>query len=98
MPASRGSSVLFSLLVLLGATAVAAITAAPAGAQIPYLVKDVSSGEDSAGVFPISITRAGDLLFFRADTEAEALEVWRSDGTDAGTFLLRDVLPGPDTS
>lgn len=95
----RGPAVLLRLLLLLLLPVVLLGAPAPAAAQIPYLVKDVSPGEDpAAGVGPLFITSAGDLLFFWGHSEAEGQEVWRSDGTPGGTFLLRDITPGPDTS
>ncbi len=36
----------------------------------------------------------GDTLLFKADGGAEGPELWRSDGTQAGTHLLKDLLPG----
>jgi ELWxxDGT repeat protein len=37
---------------------------------------------------------AGGKIFFYANTPAEGLEPWVSDGTAAGTHLLKDVIPG----
>ncbi len=39
---------------------------------------------------------AGDLLYFFGTTEEEGRELWRTDGTEEGTFLLADVRPGPE--
>jgi ELWxxDGT repeat protein len=25
-------------------------------------------------------------------------QLWRSDGTEAGTFMVKDIMPGPDWS
>ena len=41
---------------------------------------------------------AADRLFLLVDDGVHGLEPWTSDGTAAGTFLLRDVNPGPDSS
>jgi ELWxxDGT repeat protein len=35
------------------------------------------------------------LSTFRARTEATGTELWVTDGTPAGTSLLKDILPGP---
>ncbi len=40
----------------------------------------------------------GDRVFFRGVTAGTGSEPWVSDGTLAGTRLLRDVLPGPESS
>ncbi len=41
---------------------------------------------------------AGDLLFFVATDGQHGWELWRSDGTRAGTFMVRDIRAGPDAS
>lgn len=37
------------------------------------------------------------LAYFTARTIATGSEIWRTDGTNAGTFLLRDIVPGPES-
>ncbi|GBD27828.1 hypothetical protein HRbin30_03184 [bacterium HR30] len=39
-----------------------------------------------------------DTLIFLANDGQHGVEVWRSDGTEEGTFLLRDIRPGPKSS
>jgi ELWxxDGT repeat protein len=34
------------------------------------------------------------MLFFQADHPPERHELWRSDGTAAGTVLVKDIAPG----
>ena len=48
-----------------------------------------------AGIFGLTEFQ-GKLYFAAAGTEG--LELWRSDGTAAGTGLVRDIQPGPDGS
>jgi ELWxxDGT repeat protein len=38
------------------------------------------------------------VLYFAADDVLHGLELWRSDGTPAGTYLVADVRPGPESS
>ncbi len=44
------------------------------------------------------LTTVGAGLFFVAFDEAHGYEVWRSDGTEAGTVLVRDIRPGDRSS
>lgn len=48
-----------------------------------------------SGVRIRSITGAGNRVFFEVHSSAEGTELWTSDGTFAGTFKPRDILPGP---
>src|SRR5262249_7365029 len=44
--------------------------------------------------FPSSLTAVNGTLFFSADDGANDTELWRSDGTAAGTVLVKDIFPG----
>jgi ELWxxDGT repeat protein len=63
------------------------------------LVKDIVTGpvgsneEDN-----YEMVSNGSYLLFRANTIAEGLELWKSDGTDAGTALLKNINTGADSS
>ncbi len=39
----------------------------------------------------------GNKIIFRAMTTPKGFEPWVTDGTKAGTFLLKDILPGPSS-
>lgn len=43
-------------------------------------------------------TPLGDRLLFVAQDDARGIELWVTDGTPAGTRLLRDIQPGPGSS
>ncbi len=43
-------------------------------------------------------TAVGGTLFFRAWDPDHGLELWKTDGTQAGTALVLDAVPGPDSS
>ncbi|MEM6573659.1 MAG: ELWxxDGT repeat protein [Pseudomonadota bacterium] len=68
----------------------------------PSRVADLTPGEDDT-VFFVNPTggpntaATEDLLFFVADNGVNGRELWRSDGTEAGTFVF-DINPGPDSS
>jgi ELWxxDGT repeat protein len=48
--------------------------------------------------WPGSLTLAGDRLFFVAGEADHGFELWTSDGTPAGTRVVRDIWPGPGDS
>lgn len=43
---------------------------------------------------PAQLTDAGALLYFAATSTAAGEELWKSDGTDQGTLLVKDIRPG----
>lgn len=43
---------------------------------------------------PNSLTVAGKYVFFVYDDNVHGSEVWRSDGTTAGTFMVKDIMAG----
>jgi ELWxxDGT repeat protein len=56
------------------------------------LVRDIRSG--STGSFPSALLDVNGVVNFSAATGASGYEVFRSNGTSAGTFLLYDANPG----
>ena len=48
--------------------------------------------------FPEDLTDVNGTLFFTARTTAEGRELWQSDGTSAGTVLVKDINPGSGNS
>src|SRR5688572_26944241 len=65
-------------------------------ATAPSLVRDITPGlEKWEGGESQPIAVAGGLVFFIGSDPAHGDELWRSDGTEEGTFLLKDIVPGP---
>lgn len=56
------------------------------------LVKDIHGGAGSSN--PTGFFVSGGQLFFVADDGSSGRELWVSDGTAAGTKLVKDILPG----
>jgi ELWxxDGT repeat protein len=73
------------------------LAALPALGQAPaFLVRDINpshpapivnaTGAESEGV--------GSFFYFVSNDGTHGSEIWRTDGTPAGTFLLKDICPG----
>jgi ELWxxDGT repeat protein len=97
-PPRRGG--LFSyvvIAVLIGALTLMAAT--PAGATVS-LVKAIGPGSPSSA--PQSLISIGNKLLFTVrdarNGQGHGRELWKSDGTAAGTKLLKDIYPGPPSS
>lgn len=69
---------------------VAVAAAVPAWSGV-YLVKDIAT--QSYGGGPDSVFPAADWLYFTAGHPVYGTELWRTDGTGAGTRMLRDINP-----
>jgi ELWxxDGT repeat protein len=60
--------------------------------SIPFLVKDILPGAFNS--YPRFLTALGNTLFFSANDGVNGTELWKSDGTAAGTVLVKDIFPG----
>ena len=61
-------------------------------ALVRNLAADDTVTADSA---PTDLAEVSGVLVFRADDGVHGAELWRSDGTAAGTTLVTDINPGP---
>jgi len=76
---------------------VAIAFAIPAAAQTPYFVKQTSFGYEG---WPRDVVDVNGIGYFAASSSTNFSngqsdeELWRTDGTPAGTFLVKDIRPG----
>lgn len=61
----------------------------PAAFGLPFLVKDVNSGVENPGSNPQAPLAVGGVVCFTADDGVVGRELWKSDGTTAGTVRVR---------
>ena len=73
-------------------------------AEGTVLVKDIATGTRTLNgydypnaSFPSGLTAVEGLLVFAASDGKTGVELWKSDGTAAGTLLVKDVVPGTQT-
>ena len=57
------------------------------------LLSDINPG--STGSFPSNLTNVNGTLYFDATDGAHGFELWKSDGTVAGTLRVKDIAAGP---
>jgi len=56
------------------------------------LVKDINTNDDGAdSSYPYAFTALGGYLYFQANDGAHGYELWRTNGTEAGTTLVKDI-------
>jgi ELWxxDGT repeat protein len=80
--------------------ALVAIAATPAIAQVsgaPRLIRDLAVTDISLdSSYPRGFVAAGPWVYFSAQDPLRGNELWRTDGTVAGTQIVVDLDPGPD--
>lgn len=63
-----------------------------------YMVKDIYIGQyesSSMSILTFSTVAVKDnIMYFGANDITSGLELWRSDGTEAGTYMLKDIRTG----
>jgi ELWxxDGT repeat protein len=84
-------------LGLAGLFALPALLAGPASAQPAVRVADVNPSQEEPAnpqFLAASFAAVGSTVYFSADDGILGLEVWKSDGSAAGTVLVKDTCPG----
>ncbi len=64
-------------------------------AQNFHIVKDINNSKDAN---PFGYAELQGVKYFSADDGIHGQELWRSDGTAEGTYLVKDVTPGEASS
>src|SRR5262245_1984076 len=73
-------------------------TPQPAQAQLARRVKDINTTTSSAGSNPSSGIQIGNITYFNANDGVNGTELWRTDGTPGGTWLVKDIRLGSGSS
>jgi ELWxxDGT repeat protein len=64
----------------------------------PSGTHSVAQTEHPEGSFPQDFASLNGAVYFSARTLANGWELWKTDGTAAGTALLKDIVAGPNSS
>lgn len=75
------------------AVSAALFLAAHTSAQEVRLVKDINPGVDGSDA--AAFVKLNGVVYFRANDGVHGFELWRTDGTAAGTEQVIDLNPGP---
>src|SRR5690606_37559592 len=65
---------------------------------IDFDLKDINAGPSVGGSYPSDLEAVGSTAFFIATTPLHGLELWKTDGTEAGTVLVKDIRAGSTSS
>ncbi len=61
-----------------------------------FLIKDINAGPSGSSIRNMVLFQG--VTYFTAETAETGRELWRSDGTEPGTTMVIDALPGPEGS
>src|SRR5215218_4828662 len=92
-----GSIVVAALLLVLANLAFAQSAQKKASPDLkPFLVEDIYPG--ATGSEPSNLVNFKGRLLFGANHPNFGEELWKSDGTERGTKIVKDIVPGPGSS
>jgi ELWxxDGT repeat protein len=60
----------------------------------PHLLKDIHPGSASSLFFPTTFVNVNGMAYFPADDGVHGMQLWKSNGTAAGTVMVRVIYPG----
>src|SRR5215204_2779675 len=63
----------------------------------PLVIKKMENTETGSSA-PDSVLRTKKWIYFAAITARKGEEMWKSDGTESGTKIVKDIVPGPGSS
>jgi ELWxxDGT repeat protein len=63
-------------------------------AAAPYLVRDINVKMSAVSSDPVIITTIGSTTYFAATDGVHGREMWKTDGTPAGTRMVKDIALG----
>lgn len=87
---------LFPLFFFTCFVCIFSVELAYAQVSTPRLVTDLNKLTSDSDTY--NTVAVGNRLFFTADDGIHGDELWVSDGTEAGTKLVKDITPGPESS
>src|SRR4030095_6725597 len=58
----------------------------------PQLIKDITPGPANSDI--TELTPVGDVVLFIAPDGANGFQLWRTDGTEPGTYVVKVINPG----
>lgn len=67
------------------------------GIESAGILKTIYSG-NSAGSEPKYFTQVGSTIYFAAMDGTYGRELWKTNGTEAGTVMVKNIRPGPNSS
>ncbi|KAA6439302.1 DNRLRE domain-containing protein [Dyadobacter flavalbus] len=70
----------------------------PLVAQQGSLLKDINVTSTNSGSAPSGFTQINGVSYFAADDGVHGRELWKTDGSTAGTVLVSDVVAGANSS
>jgi ELWxxDGT repeat protein len=59
--------------------------------NLPQLLKDITPGPQNSDI--TDLTAVGDIVFFIAPDGSNSFQLWRTDGTPAGTYVVKVINP-----